>query len=159
MRRRNFDDVFDMMRRQFESMFEDFGMGLGQEDNLLPGGRASSVPTGRDKGYRTPLTDTWETENEVVATFEMPGVDKDDIDMNVDDDSLEIKVEKKDENEDKSDDGYSYTSSYAGFYRRIPLPGDVDPEQTKATYNNGVLEVRVPKKEEKKKSRKKIKIE
>ncbi len=160
MRRRDFDDVFDRIRKEFESMFEDFGMVPGS-GRMLEGGPSApgSAPSVHNKSSRQPVTDFWETENEVIATFEMPGVDKKDIDMNVDDDSLEIKVEKKDENKDESEGSYSYSASYAGFYKRIPLPEGVDADKTKATCKNGVLEVRIPKKEEKKKSRRRVSIE
>lgn len=165
MRRRRFDDIFDVMRREMESLFDDF------EDDFLTSGTAEPKYIGgrtdvdgepralASGNYRKPVADFWETDNEVVATFELPGVDKKDIDMNVDDNTLEVKVEKKneDKHEDKKKGVVSRTSSYTGFFRRIPLPDGVDSEKTDATYNNGVLEVRIPKKEEKR-NRKKIDV-
>lgn len=165
MRRYDIDDMFDMMRKEMESMFnnfaDDFGFALSSPGRALEGSRSSALPAERDRRYRTPVADFWETDKEMVATFELPGVDKNDIDMNIDKDQLEIKVEKKHEEENKKDgsDGYAYMARYAGFYRRIPLPDGVDPEKTKATYNNGVLEVKIPKTEEKARSRKKIDVE
>lgn len=166
MRRRRFDDIFDMMRREMESLFDDF------EDDFLVANASDPKYIGGGTGegsesrplasasYRKPVADFWETDNEVVATFELPGVDKKDIETNVDDNTLEVKVEKRDDDrhEDKEKGVVSKTSSYTGFYRRIPLPDGVDSEKTDATYNNGVLEVRIPKKEEKKKNRKKIDV-
>ena len=63
--------------------------------------------------FRKPLTDIWETENEVVASIEIPGVDKKDIDINLTEDKLEIKVEKKHEKEDKKKGMYRLERSYA----------------------------------------------
>jgi HSP20 family protein len=65
-------------------------------------------------------------------------------------------IECKDE--DKKRGMYRYERKYSGFYRFIALPDGVDTDSIKASYKNGVLEVRVPKTEEKKKSRK-VKVE
>ncbi len=155
MRRRRFDDVFDVLRRQMQSMFDEFGEDMSGDMLPSAGGLGSSLPS--EGGFRTPVADFWETDNEVVATLELPGVDKKDIEINTDKGSLEIKVEKKKEEKDKKHG--RYMSNYTGFYRRLPLSDNVEPDKTKATYNNGILEVRIPKKDEAKKEKKRISVE
>jgi len=105
--------------------------------------------------YRQPLMDITETDNEFIATLELPGVDKKDIQVNATEDGVEVKVEKKDESkeEDKRRGIYRLERSYAGFYRYIPVPAGVDVNKINATYKNGVLELRMPKLEPKKPKR------
>ncbi len=110
--------------------------------------------------YREPLADIFETDKEIIATIELPGVDKKDIDVNLRDDGLEIKVEKKDEHkeEDKKKGFYRIERRYSGFYRFIPLPEYADRSKIDATYNNGVLELRIPKLKKKESSGSKIRV-
>ena len=168
-RRKNERDFFDIMRDEMETMFGDFMDDFGFfEANPLFENRKMLSDFSDKKAlankeqtpkYRKALADYWETDNEIVATVKLPGVDKKDIDINLEDDSLEIKVEKKQEDEKKDKNSYSYMKTCSGFYRRIPLPEFALSEKAKATYNNGVLEVRIPKKELPKKEKKKLMIE
>jgi len=108
--------------------------------------------------WRMPLSDIRETDEEVIVTVELPGVSKDDIQLKATEDSIEIRVETKKLVEEKGEDFFRKERSYRGFYRRITLPCKVIPEKAKAKYENGILEVRLPKVEAKKKE-KEIKIE
>ncbi|MGM5485175.1 MAG: Hsp20/alpha crystallin family protein [Nanobdellota archaeon] len=137
--------IWDDMERMHRHMDKMFGNFFDRNEGMLPG------PEGSDS-YRNPLTDVWETDNEVVSRIEMPGVNKDDIEINATDDSVEIKVEKKDEyeQEDKKSGTYRMERKCAGFYRSIPMP-NADTSQAEASYKDGVLELRAPKKEESKK--------
>jgi len=140
--------IWDELRRIQEEMdriFEDLWRG----DRFL--GLPSSPEFSRGfierSEYRTPLTDMWETDKEVVITMELPGVRKEDIDINIYEDGIEVKVERKAErrDEDERKGMYRFERTYTGFYRYIPLPTNVDTERAEATYNNGVLEIRIPK--------------
>lgn len=93
-----------------------------------------------------PRVDIYQTENEVVATAELPGIDaKDDIDVRVDADRLTIRGEIK-RSQDHREENSFYTERYFGsFTRVIPLPARVRPDQARASYTNGVLEVRMAK--------------
>ncbi|HII29744.1 Hsp20/alpha crystallin family protein [Candidatus Woesearchaeota archaeon CG08_land_8_20_14_0_20_47_9] len=113
--------------------------------SLIAGPRSDKELATRD--MRTPLVDVWENEKEVIATFELPGVDKKDIDVNITDESVEVKVEKRTEQKEEKKGVQRIERSYTGFYRRVPLPSHVKADEVKATYNNGVLELRMPKKE------------
>jgi len=105
-----------------------------------------------EPSVRRPFVDVVETDKEVVATAEMPGLEKEDIKINITEDRLEISAETKHE-EEKKEKGYIYKERRAGsFYRAIPLPSPIDPDNAKASYNNGVLEIKMPKTEIKKKT-------
>ncbi|MEM4625237.1 MAG: Hsp20/alpha crystallin family protein [Candidatus Pacearchaeota archaeon] len=101
---------------------------------------------------RSPLTDLEETDKELIVKFEIPGVDKKDIQLNVTEDRVEVKVEKKQEFKVEKKGFYREERSYRGFYRSIPLPVEVIPEKAKAKYKDGILEVTIPKSEIKKKN-------
>lgn len=92
-----------------------------------------------------PLVDVYETPDEVVVVAELPGVRKEDIEVNVIDDKLEIRAEVRREEEVKSEAYHRRERFYKGFYRRITLPVPVDVAEAKATYKDGILTVRLPK--------------
>lgn len=106
---------------------------------------------------RNPLTDLEETEKEVIVKFEVPGIDKKDIQLNVTPNKIEVKAEKKQEGKIERKGFYKEERSYRGFYRTISLPSEVIPEKAKAKYKDGVLEVVIPKTQNQKKN--KIEIE
>lgn len=116
---------------------------------MLPSGeRGEAVPA----EYREPFIDVIETDKEVIATAEMPGLEKQDIKINLTEDRLEISAETKRE-EKREEKGYVYRERRAGsYYRAISLPSSVDPNNAKASYKNGVLEIKMPKTEIKKKT-------
>ncbi len=97
--------------------------------------------------YRAPISDLYETDKEVMAELDMPGVDKKDIKVNVTKDSIEIKAEKKKEvkEEDKKKGMFRHERSFAGFYRSFALPNNVDADKANAEYKDGVLKITVPK--------------
>jgi len=148
-----FEDIFREMRRlqgEINRLFRDFW-----ETERF---RALPDFSGKETGLmRSPLTDLEETDKEVIARFELPGVDKKDIQLNVTENRIEVKVEKKQEAKVEKKGFYSEERSYRGFYRAMPLPSEVIPEKAKAKYSNGVLEVAMPKVKSKKKN--KIEIE
>jgi HSP20 family protein len=83
---------------------------------------------------REPLTDIIEGDNDVAITVEIPGVNKEDIDLNVTEDSLEISVDTPNRK----------------YHKNVNLPCDVKPKTTKATYKNGILDIVIKRKEKKK---------
>jgi len=92
-----------------------------------------------------PTVDVGETNDEVVVKAEMPGMSKDDIEINVEDNQLILSGEKKQEQKDTN--YYRVERSYGAFRRIFTLPARVDVSKVKATYQDGVLTVRVPKSE------------
>ena len=150
--------IWDEMRRMQEEMdrmidgfFSNEPVGFGGGIRLL-GGPSTDV---QKSNYRQALADVIETDKEVIATVELPGVDKKDIQINATEDGVEIKVEKKDERkeEDKKKGTYRLERSYSGFYRYIPAPDGVDVQNINASYKNGVLELKMPKVASKKKAK------
>jgi len=142
--------------RRFEEimnrMFEEF-WGRPSARRLLPSGERGAVVPAE---HREPFIDVMENDKEIIATAEMPGLEKQDININVTEDRLEISAETKHE-EKKEEKGYIYRERRSGsYYRAISLPSPVDTDKSKATYKNGVLEVKMPKTEVKKKTPLKI---
>ena len=81
----------------------------------------------------------------MIAEVELPGVDKDDIDISVVGDVLTIKGERKADEESKDEDYYCCERSYGSFFRSITVPAAVDTKKIEASYENGVLEISLPK--------------
>jgi HSP20 family protein len=111
------------------------------------------------KSFREPAVDLYEKGDEIVAKAELPGLTKDDIEVNIADHTLTIKGEKKQEEEIEEKDYYRSERSYGAFIRSLALPVDINPEKVNATFKNGVLEVHLPKSEEAKKNEIKVKVQ
>lgn len=94
---------------------------------------------------RLPIADLYETESSVVATFELPGVEKEDVQLDVTEDRIEVKVEKKAEKETEEKGAYSYEMKSRSFYGALPMPKGVAAENAEASYRNGVLRIEIPK--------------
>jgi HSP20 family protein len=92
-----------------------------------------------------PALDVFEKDNKLVIKAELPGMKEEDIDVSVVGDSLVIKGEKKTENEEKEADYYRCERTYGSFYRSIPLPATVDAGKIEANFEDGILEVSLPK--------------
>jgi HSP20 family protein len=140
-------DPFDELDRMHEEMDRIFGMYFGVPDRRLIGHSGNKALAEKSQA-RMPVCHMQETESKMIATFELPGVDKKDINLTVDDDRIELKVEAKQENkqEDK-EKGYRYFSQSSAFYRSMVFPKDVDSSKAEAEYKDGVLRVEVPKKQ------------
>lgn len=106
-----------------------------------------------------PKIDVWEDEDKYVVEAELPGFDKKDIDVNITDDILTIRATRKQEEEKKGKNYYYAERSYGEFVRSLRLPVEVDKKAIKAKYNNGVLELTLPKTKEAKEKSTKIEIE
>ena len=97
-----------------------------------------------------PATDIYETKDDYVFKLEVPGLKKEDINIELTDDTLSIKGERKDEREVKKEDYHRVESCSGTFSRSFSLPNNIDSKKINATMKNGVLELRVAKAEEKK---------
>ena len=145
-------DDFRRFEEMMNRMFENF-WGRPSSRRLLPSGEGSTVVAA---GHREPFIDVIENDKEIIATAEMPGLEKQDIKINVTEDMLEISAKTKHE-EKKEEKGYIFRERRSGsYYRAISLPSPVDPDTSKASYENGVLEIKMPKTEVKKKTPLKI---
>ena len=101
--------------------------------------------------------EVYETPNEFVVKVELPGVKKEDVEILIRDNYLVIKAEKKEEVEEEKQHVHVKERVYGKFERVIPLPPDLDTDNVKASFKDGVLEIRFPKKSATKE--KKIEIE
>jgi len=81
----------------------------------------------------------------VVVKAELPGVNKEDIDVTIKENSVHLKAERKEEREEKTENVHRVERFYGKIERIIPLPAEVKPEDAKAEYKDGVLEIRIPK--------------
>ena len=95
-----------------------------------------------------PALDVWETDGEVVYAFDLPGLAKDEISIEVGDDTLTVTGERRRETKEEGDRFFRYERRYGSFSRAVGLPAGVDDSKIVADYENGVLEVHVPKPEE-----------
>ncbi len=92
-----------------------------------------------------PAINVKDNDKQVVVTAELPGVDKNDVQIDVNGDTLTIRGEKKEERSDRGENWWRRESSFGSFMRRIALPSEVDSGSTEAKMSNGVLEIRMPK--------------
>jgi HSP20 family protein len=95
-----------------------------------------------------------ETDKEINITAELPGVSQNDVDLSLDEDVLTIRGEKKFEQKDEKENFHFVERSYGTFQRSVRLSFPVDPEQVKASFENGVLTVTLPKTGRQERSRK-----
>jgi HSP20 family protein len=89
--------------------------------------------------------DVSETDKEIEITTELPGLEEKDIQLNVADDVLTVRGEKKNEREESEKDYHLVERSYGSFVRSVQLPTGVNAEGIKAVMSKGVLKVTVPK--------------
>jgi HSP20 family protein len=95
-----------------------------------------------------PAVDVQDSKDSIIVKADIPGLSKDEINVTIQNNTLIIRGEKKQEHEEK-EKGYVRTERFHGsFYRAIALSTDVDAEKTKAEYKNGTLELTLPKREE-----------
>jgi len=91
-----------------------------------------------------PQVETFRRDGNLVIRADLPGLAKDNITIDVDDDVLTIAGERSDETRDERDDFYRTERTYGRFFRAIQLPEGVNADQIDATFKDGVLEVSVP---------------
>jgi HSP20 family protein len=94
-----------------------------------------------------PAFDVSETEKELIVEAEVPGMDKNDISINLSNGLLTIKGEKKHEKKEEEENYHCVERRYGAFSRTMRLPVEVDPEKVDATYKDGLLKVTLPKSE------------
>ena len=108
-------------------------------------GRGASDESAWVSGAWTPPVDIYETDEALVMKAELPGFSKDDISIEMKENTLVIKGERKHEDEVKEGNYHRMERSYGAFQRAFMLPMTVDQEKVKASYKDGILELRLPK--------------
>ena len=126
---------FSMLERfadELDNVFNDFGLG-----------RARGLLRGRSEMW-SPQVEVYQRNNELVVRADLPGLKKEDVTIDVTDNDLIISGERQQEHESERGGIYRTERSYGSFYRTIPLPDGAIADQAKATFKNGVLEIRMP---------------
>jgi HSP20 family protein len=90
-----------------------------------------------------PRMDVYERDNQLIIEAELPGIKKEDVQVELEGSDLVIHGESHEEHQVKQEDYYRTERSFGSFHRRLPLPFEVSPDQIQASMNNGVLEVRI----------------
>jgi len=104
--------------------------------------------TGLLEGAWSPAIDIYDNRDNILVKADIPGLSKNEIEVSVHNDTLVIRGEKKREEKIKEDEFVRTERFYGSFHRAVTLPSAVDADQVKAVYNNGVLELTLPKREE-----------
>lgn len=131
---RELDSLQGDMNRLFDRFFE----------GRAPGG------TGR---RWIPAMDLVETEDHLVLRGDLPGMSEDDVNIEIKDGVLTVSGERKAEHEDKGEGYHRVERAFGSFSRSLSLPQGIDPEKIEAKFDEGVLEVRIPKPAEAKPTR------
>jgi HSP20 family protein len=145
----NLGDPMSLMQRMAEDLdrlFDQFGFGLGfgpQRGTTVPGLRQPGLWRGLESAW-SPQVEVFRRGDELVVRADLPGLNRDDVQVDVDNDVLTIAGERKQEKEESREGVYRTERSYGQFYRAIPLPENVDASKVKASFNDGVLEVTAP---------------
>ena len=105
-----------------------------------------------------PAMDLVETDEHFVLKADLPGLGEGDVSIEVEDNVLTVSGERKAEHEDKREGYVRVERSHGAFRRSLTLPEGIDPEAVTASFDNGVLEVRIPKPEERKPRRVAIQV-
>jgi len=131
------DPLFSL-HRDMNRLFDEV-MGGGQP---LMGGQAGQGGQGQIINAHMSVS---ETEHEIRVAAELPGVREEDIDVSLNDDILTLRGEKKFERQDEKENFHFVERSFGTFQRSIRLPFPIDPDQVRASFDNGVLTVTLPK--------------
>ena len=133
VKRTQSEDTLTSLHNDIDRLFDDFFRGF------------DLAPFGESFGNFSPSIDVRENDHEYQVTAELPGMDENDIEVTLDNNSLTISGEKKQETEDKSQNYYRMERSYGSFQRCISLPPGIKSDQIDANFNKGILSITLPK--------------
>jgi HSP20 family protein len=128
-----FRDVLSLQNRM-NSLFQEFERGQGE--------------TGAVTAAFVPPVDIYEDEHKIVLKLEVPGLTEKDLDIQLENQVLTVKGERKFEKEEKEQNFHRIERRYGSFYRSFTIPNTVDPESVKAGYDAGVLKIELAKRAE-----------
>jgi HSP20 family protein len=134
------------MSEEMDRLFQTAGFGGSLPAPLTSGSAAAGrgLATGREGGMWTPQIEVRQRGNELVVRADLPGIKKEDVNVEVNDGMLTISGERRQEDTEEREGFYRSERSYGTFYRSIPLPEGVTEDQISASFEDGVLEVVVP---------------
>lgn len=123
------------MADEMDRMFDDFGLGRR-------GGRSMWRETGAE--VWAPDVEVFQKNNELIIRADLPGLKRDEVSVEVTDDAVTLRGERKREHEEEREGFYRSERSYGSFYRVVPVPDGAMTDQAKANFSNGVLEITMP---------------
>ncbi len=126
----------NMLQERMNRLFDDAGRGI----------RRSEEPASTT--IWSPPVDIYETDSEIVVQAELPGMDRKDISLNLENNVLTIRGDRHFKKETKEDNYHRIERSYGGFSRSFSIPTTVNEEKIRADYKDGVLNIALPKKEQ-----------
>lgn len=111
------------------------------------------------ESFQGPAVDVYEEGDDVIAEAELPNVDPQNVDISIEDDILDLTGTYEQESEEKDKQYYKREIRRGKFSRQFGLPQSVKAEEAKASYDDGVLEIRMPKEEPEKSDKVKVEID
>ena len=157
-------DPFSLMRRlsdDMDQLFQQFGfgrLGFGLPSGSVWNDDPWSSPSTDMRTLWSPQVESFQRGDKLIVRADLPGMEKNDVHVEVDDGMLTISGERSQENQEDRDGFYRSERSYGQFYRAIPLPEGVDAEGCDATFKNGVLEVTLKAPQQQSRKAKKIQV-
>ena len=139
-------DPINEMQAEFNKIFENFANRFGN-NNLLTNAREFGNSFFNENGMLKPCLDISATDEEYQITVELPGIEPEGIKLELKDDHLIVTGEKKHESEVNKDNFYRIERSYGNFRRILTLPEDSDQEKINAYFRNGIMAIRIPRKQ------------
>ena len=131
--------------RGMGSLFADFDRMMGGSWGWPPRIRPFRHSFGSTYEWM-PDIDVFEKDGKFVVRADLPGIERDDIEVSVQDDMLVVRGHREEEKETEDETYYGLERASGRFYRAVGLPAGVDPDEIEASYRDGVLQVSVPKK-------------
>ena len=125
----------NMLQDRMNRLFDDAGRGWRSDEPV-------STTTW------SPAIDIFETEGEIVVKAELPGMDRKDITVHLENNVLTLRGERRFAKETKEENYHRIERSYGGFSRAFSIPMSVDEQSINADYKDGILNIRLPKKEQ-----------
>ncbi|KPK78757.1 MAG: molecular chaperone [candidate division Zixibacteria bacterium SM23_73] len=131
------DPFRDLMtlREKMNRLFEEAFITRGEEKELF-------------SGTWTPSIDIYETEHALILSAEVPGIEENDIEIKIEDNTLTLHGERKFNKETKEENYHRIERAYGSFHRSFTLPNYIDQDKIKAEHENGILKITMPKKKE-----------
>jgi HSP20 family protein len=135
---------FSVMRRisdEMDRLFEGFGLGRGAFGSDLGTQGAPGFGSEQDASLWSPHLEMYERDGKLTVTADLPGVKKEDVNVEVDKDAITIQGQRRHDQTSQERGYYRSERSYGSFYRAIPLPEGVDPSTASAAFRDGVLRI------------------
>jgi HSP20 family protein len=133
-------------RSDLAQAFDRFAVLRGELDRLFDSSFAPAFRTPGSSNRWTPALDVYQDKDQFTVVAELPGLKKEDIELSLHDGVLTISGERKQEK--KGEEGYKNERFFGRFQRSVTLPRSVDGDKVRATYQDGILKVVLPKAEE-----------